>query len=451
MATKNDGPRDPKLVVRQADLLLSSPERVKAYLEARAAATDKSALWADMETELKLLGRNDPLLDLTLARFGANDDVLRQLMARPGAENKTIRLAVLLNEVVGRTRFNRLPGLLASRKDGLGALVAGLDSEEIAALFSNPSIADDFLVEFFEQKAPWLVLDEDRRLEAVQALQKNPRMHRGYEGPMDGYAEYRHELVFTSAWQLAAKVPVSTTWASYLAWLYYNTTCKTSAIDKPMALVQRWVPDPSDTERVAHELKELERGELGVFGLMRKQLARLVLDAAHSGEARQLLATHEDPAVRAAVYAYGHLSASDMKVANERDFRLAFDQMMWNDSAWLTKEQRSLLHDMAWDGKRDPNNRLDPQNMFDARAVFYAKEHPEWFKDEEPEEEIDPELVPTTVGSLNAAVTELKSDLYTNAELARSIYQVAAKVLTRTAWLAWGLVALLVILLIKGR
>jgi len=396
----------------------------------------------------------------------------------------------MLNEVAGRANFGGTPETLVARKKDLGAFVSGLDSEDITALFSNPTLDGGFLGDFFEQEEPWQVLDEGRRLAAIHALQKNPRMSAEYEGPMDGYAEYRHNRVFTAAWGLAAKVPPTAEWASALAWLYDKTMPEASLDQGSLTIARRWVPDPSDADRIKGEKEDLDRGRLGVFALMRKQLARLALGAALSREARLALSSHDDIAVRAAFYAYADLSEEEMASANERDVLLGFEQMVWNERAWRTRKQRDLLHDMAWDNKRDPNNYMDPQNMYEARREFFLGKYPGWFEDDERGDKDNADTGPVNVGTFNAAMADLKRDLFTNTDLVRSTYMAVStlaapqspsepsvrpdmgadnrpphasvsplvpdihaavnRLLTRTAWLAWGLVAALAILLFKS-
>lgn len=494
MNNEIEPPRNPRIVVLQAELLASSPERVRSWLEARAAKLDRSTSWGEAGNEATiesaLLERNDPLINLSLARFAARSETLHLLLIRAGQENKPVRLAVLMNEVVGRLAFYGMPLAIlkatgpAKDDDAIKNFVSSLDIEEVTALFANPNIEEDFLTDFFEQKEPWQVLDEPRRLAAIEALRSNPRMRTDYEGPMDGWAEYRHGSVFSAAWRLAGRVPVTAIWASQLSWLYEKTRPEAHPIKDPLQLAARWFPEPSDLERIDYEKKNLERGQLGIFAHMRQQIARLALGAAHSNEARRLLASHEDAAVRAAFYAHAPLSVEDMKAANERDFGLAFDQMMWNINAWRTKAQRDLLHDMAWDSKRDPNSRLDAPNTYNARREFYEEKYPAWFKDEEESSGTDTE--PVTAGGFNVAIADLKGDLSTSIDLARETYSTVTallamqeqsdhhsasaaaevkgepvtstavvrdihaavtKLLTRTAWLAWGLVAVLALLL----
>ena len=277
-------------------------------------------------------------------------------------------------------------------------------------------------------------------------------MQAQYDGTYDGYAEYRHNRVFTAAWELSGKVPVTMEWAAHLCWLYEKLPAESSFLENPMQFVARWVPDSADAERIEDESKALERGDLGMFARMRKGIARLSVAAAHVADARRALATDADPAVRAAVYFEATMTVEEMKQADERDPFLSFDQMMWNECVWRTKAQREHLHAMAWDSKRDPNSYMDPQNMFNARRKAYREQHPDWFKDEEEEvEPSDPEGQPLSSGAFSTTVEELKNELFTSNDLARMTHQVVLKLLTRTTWLGWGIAALLAIVLLTRR
>ena len=415
---RTNRPRDPKQVVLEAELAASSPDRVRSWLETIAA--DKATLFANDEgIEQALMGRNDPLINLSLARFSANPEILRALYVGAGKTNKPIRLALLMNEVAGRIGYTAMPDALVERSAAVGELLGALDEEELSALFSNPDLENDFLINFFEQKEPWQALDEPRQQIVLRALYKNSRLTTRYTGPMDGYAEYLHGKVFTAAWELVGKLPVSIEWAGSICWLYEKLKA-VAGVKTPLQIAARWVPDPADTKSLANEEKQLARGDLGPFARTRRGIARLAVREASSKEKRQSLATHEDPAVRAAYYLDGSLSAEDMRAANERDLLLSFDSMMWNPRVWRTKETRGVLHEMAWDSKRDPSSRLDPQNLYNARLEQYKKEQPDWFKDEE--DAPDTETLPLTSGEFATAIEQINQSLFTANDLGRSTY-----------------------------
>lgn len=443
-------PRGPKTIVLEAELLASSPERVCAWLEETTKQEGFELHGRDEDLESALLTRRDPLITISLARLASRSNVMVQILAGAGLENRAIRLAALTNEIVAKVDYGGMPEVLLARSAHLESFTASLDEQEVVALFSNPTLDDDFLIDFFEQKGPWHALDEARRLSAISALQNNPRMQAPYGGePYHGYGEFKHRRVFSAAWELAGKVPVNVEWAAHLCWLYEKLSTEHVSVPHPLQLAARWVPDPADVALVEREREALEGGHLENFARTRRGIARLSVGAAHEDDARRALASHDDPALRAAVYFSASMTVDEMKLADERDPLLSFEQMMWNRWVWRTKEQREQLRVMAWDGKRDPNSYMDPQSLFSARREAYRKEYPDWFKDDEEVE--DPHAQPLSSDDFKTAMEGVKNDLIAGNDLARTTYFDVLKVLTRTTWLGWGVAALLAIVLLMRR
>lgn len=442
--------RDPKDIVLEAELLASPPDRVRAWLMEIAKEKASIIFSRDDCIERALLKRGDALITLSLARYSASFEVARAILAGPARDDKVLRLALLMNETVGRASIGHMPSVLLGDQP-IDRFLAELDEEEITALFSNRELDDNFLISFFEQKAPWQALDHERRLVAIRTLQSNPRMQAAYDGPYDGYAEYMHNKVFDAAWELADKLPVTAEWAGYLRWLYEKLIPQAHSIEKPLELAARWIPDPTDAKQIEQEKQDLERGTLGVFAGMRKSIARLAVAGLHSQEERRAFANHEDPAVRAAFYAGTALTLEEMRAADARDPLLSFEEMMWNSSVWSTKVHRKLLHDMAWDSKRDPKSYMDPQNTFEARLEYYRNTYPEWFKDEgEVAEASEPEAQTGASDGIGNAVEGMQGELFTNNELARATHVAVLKGLKRIAWLGWGIAAVLALLLLRA-
>lgn len=444
-------PRNPKTVVLEAELLASSPESVRDWLK-ESAKERTSALWMRKEEiDQVLLARSDPLVTLSLAQYSQSSRVVQAILAGPARANKAVRLAALMNEAVARAAFGFPAALVEDRQ--VERFLSELDAEEILALFSNSELSDSFLRDFFEQKGPWQALDEEGRFTAIAALSRNTTLLHPYEGAYDGWAEHNRNSVFEAAWALAAKVPVTDKWAAHLGLLYGELLPGAYSIVKPLELAARWIPDPSDTEQVGSEKKDLEQGRLGIFAMVRKYLARLALSRTYSREDRRAFFNHEDPAVRAAYYASADLTVDDIRAADERDPFLSFEELVWNDAVWRTKAQRQLLHDMAWDAKRDPKSYMDPQNMFKARLEYYQGAHPEWFKDEEDQipEESDTGEQPGAGVSVGDAMEDVKGQLLAGNDLARATHIVLVKLLKRSAWIGWGIALVLALLVFRGR
>ena len=148
--------RGHNILITEAELIASSPERVYSVLEARAAKMDKNDASFDKETERGMLDRNDQLIDLALARFARYDDTAESLFTRASTINhdhpheRALRLAILGNEHLdGTFSFSGVPvALFERRSDALAAWLSEATDGEMLALFTNPSINQSFLRDF---------------------------------------------------------------------------------------------------------------------------------------------------------------------------------------------------------------------------------------------------------------------------------------------------------------
>ncbi|MFM7630829.1 MAG: hypothetical protein ACKO43_03340 [Alphaproteobacteria bacterium] len=91
--------RDYKNIIKEAELLASSPEAVVAYLKERDSQD------GDDELEQALLRLNHPLIDLALAQYGRSLDVLKTLFHRG---QLPLKVAVLANQCIAITNLNEL-------------------------------------------------------------------------------------------------------------------------------------------------------------------------------------------------------------------------------------------------------------------------------------------------------------------------------------------------------
>jgi hypothetical protein len=344
--------RDPKGIVLEAELLASSPEQVRAWLVERAKEERRFRRDDGGDLERVLLERGDALITLSLARYCASVEVARAILTGPARGDKALRLALLMNEPLGRVGLIGMPCELLEKDQPVDKFLAALDVEEIWALFSNRYLSEDFLVDFFEQKAPWQALDDERRYYAIACLGDNPRMQASYDGNRyyHTWTKHTHNQVLDAAWELSEKLPVTRVWADTLSWLYekLDPGLALTTIKNPLELAARWVPDPADAKQIEEEKKDLERGTLGSFARVRKNIAGLAVAGSHSQEERRALANHADPAVRAAFYAGVSLSRKEEMEAGERDPLLSF-KMMENPAVWRTKAHCKLLEKMARD------------------------------------------------------------------------------------------------------
>lgn len=385
--------RDYKVLITEAELMASSPERVHSWLEARAAKADAENMFeheGDERLEKCLLGRNFPLIDLALARFGLHAAIAKQLFARAQSADLTqlsharsLRMAVLSNQALSKNAIGGLPALVIDGgDDGLVRWIATAHHNEIAALFENPTVDDSFLCDFLQCEKSWQVMDEERRLLAIGALTRNERIRKPYDDNfLDGWADYSYHKVFDAAWKLAETVPTTRIWAHVLSSLYHRLQRKALSVEHPLDVAKRWYPDPADTQSLECESSANEIGDLGPYQNVRKGLAMLAL--AKGSIAGNDLLTSDDVALRAGAYASMAMSPAQVVGAYQRDGGIAVSSAVDNPQLWRRPEARQALHDISWQVvSDDKNSDLMAANIFNGTKERMAKEHPDWFKDD---------------------------------------------------------------------
>ena len=386
-------------LILESELLASSPERVYQWLETRAAKAKEQKFFNDDLDEIAekaLLKRGNSLIDLALARFTKEPDVAIELFNRAHKEKEednspswVLRLAVLSNEAVGKgPGLRQFPHVLFGRNDeSVVQWISTATPNELFALFHNPTAVDYFLREFLEGGKYWKALDEGRRLMAIYALSKNPRMSQTYDGGMDGYAEYSHGAVFSAAWKLAEIVPTTRQWAHAL-WDFFAVLERDApSAMKPLEVAKRWFPDPSDETALKDEDSLHESGCLGVYQNVRSNLADLALSK--GGNVGKDLLASDDVAFRVAAYRKMRLTPEQILAAYERDKSIAAHCAAYNENLWRSEKTRSALHDIAWKAVREnKHSDLDAANTYNRAQEAMEKKHPEWFVDVEPAPEI---------------------------------------------------------------
>jgi hypothetical protein len=159
--------RDPKVVLKEAELLASSPEMAADWLRGynRWSATDP----ADDRLEHNLLARKHRLIDLALARYGQCEEVLRALFGR---DDEILRAAALSNENIYKYSIHLAPFLDPERQRELGWM-GKLSDLELKALFYNPALPGNCIQDFFEMQGAWTVLSDSQRRVAAGCLVQN--------------------------------------------------------------------------------------------------------------------------------------------------------------------------------------------------------------------------------------------------------------------------------------
>ncbi len=371
-----------KSIIQEAELLAMSPEAVADFLKKRAKQSmdelDHDPV--DEEAEMALRGRSSPLIDLALARYARFMETLRPILQN-SQPCSAVRLAILSNGTRWPAYTNFPVELFGNRKqeavEQAAAWLAEAPREELQALFENPRINDDFLSDLLERSKPWDALSDERLITIVAILGRNERMWTPREDFTDGFADSRYHAVFDSAWKLAANVEPSERWAWALSYLYDRLEPYAFSINEPLGLVNRWRPEPSNSKLVEKEVKENMRGNLSDYQGVRKGLAKLALSQ-NSGLLPRLLAS-DDPGLRAAAYADGHLAPEQLLAAYEREGKLVFDQTVRNRNLWLwrTAAGREALGKVAQGAGSEDWYWPLYQNTW----AIIAREHPDWFND----------------------------------------------------------------------
>ena len=363
-----------KEIIRTAELEVMAPDNVAAYLHMRAQQNREE--WqkdeVSAEVEAALLARNEPAINLALARNGRFFTTLKPLFfsASPGSAT---RLSVLSNRVVEPDLWLGMPEALLGDENESASWLASASVDELVSLFENPTVKADFLRHFLEGGATWEALTNDGRLTAVYTLSKNHKLRTPQDlFSRDGYAVYEHGKVRDSAWSLASSVPNDEGWAYVLASLF-AAILPGHSFKKPLEVVARWMPDSNDDTAIAKEAQGAKEGYLTNHQQVRKSLARLALN--DKPNLLDTLLASEDPALRAAAYAFGNMTPSLLSAAYTKDGKLLFTEALENLTLWRTSEGRDAL----WEIARDPLLTEGSTDLFgyQRRAVFLK--HPDWF------------------------------------------------------------------------
>lgn len=431
-------------VINQECLLASSPHEVARFFKERASKPDEigSEKDADEELELVLFQRKEPLITLSLAKY-ATSEVVSLIFAsarESDAYSRALRLSVLSNESIGMSLFSRFSTYLFKEESSLLSYLSTADLEEISALFQNKTMDDLFLRDFLEGKESWACMSEDRHMAALDALFYNERIITPYdESFMDGYAEFSYGAVFDAVWKLSERLPVTIMWAARLGRLFDRVLADSFSIEKPLEVAQRWRTSGSDQKAIETEIEENDRGYLSYYQSVRKGLGRLALSK--SPILAELL-MNEDPAFRCAAYCAGKLSPEQISVAFERDGELFFNEAVHNNELWRRLESREALHDVAWAVVRnDKLSDLMAANIFNGIKERMEKMHPDWFKDEDYQPEIEGGDEQVTKDDLHQAVNNIAYNTASVLEQLKQSIITINKQINRMWWFVLGAAA----------
>src|SRR5882672_4276419 len=163
--------------VLNEELAASSADRVFAWLEGRRGTTDDGLpRWkvrVDSDSlDAGLLMRGDRLIDLGVARYGIDRDSVVALWNR---NDPVLQLAVLANQCVNTSwALRNLPEILGENGPASASWLLKAGSEEISALFSNPTIDREYLANVLRRKGRYEELTWEVSLGVVGVCAGNP-------------------------------------------------------------------------------------------------------------------------------------------------------------------------------------------------------------------------------------------------------------------------------------
>ena len=233
--------------------------------------------------------------------------------------------------------------------------------EELRALVTNPSLADELFLWCFEKRGVFENLSDEDFQSVLITVSDNERLRTPYDDTfMDGYSDYSYHKVFETAWKLTLTAPVTPRWASVLYHLLYR--CLLPHSFDAIAAIGRWY------------FPTTEEGKTRDYGFhLRSRLA----DALKADDA---LLTSRDAALRTSFYRRfdpGKYRRWPELVSDVEHF---LDSALYNKLLWRTGELRDVLNKLCWDHP-DPNSNLDMPNAYNSTAERMLTEHPEWFND----------------------------------------------------------------------
>lgn|SRR5215469_5708636 len=190
--------------IREARLLVSSPEVVCAELKRYGEEAVDGFGVGDKELERNLLARGDQLINLALAEYGTDRDILGELYRRgladptsplDGRYRQGLRMAVLANRATHE--LWGFPKAVIGEEE-IRRVVVDADWSEAEALLRNPNTSEELLVALYERKDPFSAVPDDRWCDLVSMSAANPRLkvpNDTQEGPD---LRYRHiqEAIF---------------------------------------------------------------------------------------------------------------------------------------------------------------------------------------------------------------------------------------------------------------
>jgi hypothetical protein len=357
----------------------SPPHVVADYFEGRGGHRSNIGRTANFEVdEAELLKRDDPLINLALARWGRDSDVLAKVFEQ-SASGTPERLAVFLNASVSSNVFSSK--VFPTENADLLELFRNSTSDERQALAGNSEIGSYFLMPLLSALATSDVKnDQDALFDALVALPANGMITREVR-------ELSETGIRRPLWSLALTLPVEPRWGYRLAVLYrvLLSSKVESFFDKRSHVpdkevlndaIQRWA-----VQEPAAAALELDACHMVSFHLARAGLIARELTSLECLESDLL-------SMRCASFAEVELSQESSEQLTERGVREEAVFALKNPKNWADVKGRNRLYAAAqqcWDAERNSTENgylFSFHRNWDNSETAFRDRFPHYFEDE---------------------------------------------------------------------
>lgn len=420
--------------IREAHLIVARPEQVLAELEKYSVEMKDRVFGGDENLERSLLARNEPLIDLGLARYGRAKDVLatlyRKSRARPTDPLQEryllgLRIACLSNEV-GRYVLSQFPEDLFGKEEFARLITEG-DYQDLSVLLANRNLGDKTLEALYKNEGLFASLPDERRLDLVSLSIDNPRLI-----DSGGASDLEYTGIHKAIITMLASAPTTVHWFKTLRQLLYRLDPGNLCIpDKPITpILERWAQVPVSEKYTSKDV-------FTALSMKDRDEFRCLIAAMYGRHwwgkdgRSNILGSPDSPDVvlRCAYYGKAQLTEKEMQDGFARDEDVYLLAVLCNDYVYHKPALRKLLE--------------DEQLCEDLRYEYQrrcAQIHKRW-------PSFDPRAVSDWL--LEDALLENK-ELTILMQLETTVSSIINAVKSAQIWIFWGFVVLGALVLLKG-
>lgn len=400
--------RNYETVLKEAELIAMPPHAAAEWF-AQNAQNPQSPIKIDDQLEKKLLGLGNYNIDLVIARYGQCKDVLAQLFHR---NDDILRIALFANEGIVRQSFVSHWPFVPGEKDEFKWL-GQITDRQLQALFSNKSLPEELINQFFAKGAIWLELNNEQRLAATEFIIMNLE---GREPDDDDWYDYGRSSMINAAWEFCNLVDVTIPWAARLGRLYSNLPPDVYSDFDALKAAKRWYP--IDEQEKAKEKTEKDKyGYLGYFQSVRCGLARVAARSLNQNKSdRNKLLNNRDLAIRCGAYLSLDLTTEEIEKACKKDGAYACRHIVENDRIWRTPDNRWEL-EQACDEASKHQDFSTLRGYYEHRKENLTKKFPSWFEEKDDEDSYGFERKKLSEVSLKQLKNSLSSELFSDLNL----------------------------------